>query len=329
MDYILDIYRNEVENHASSKARDDVNAILADDFTLRYYSEGSNPFTKLMNWHKVMKELKKKADMILLQYPACTKLITAKTFDKLQDKDLIFLVHDIETLRTRAPKDKVDAEIGYLNKAKVVISHNAHMTKWLKENGLTSKVVDLGIFDYLYEGTRQEIKSYTNAIAFAGNLSKEKSAFVYDKDFAKIGITLYGPNFAGEQEGLLYKGSLPSDKLPLMVQERFGLVWDGISLDECTGNTGVYLKYNNPHKTSLYLSAGMPVIVWNQAAIADFVRENHVGLCVSSLYDLKDILASLSEEEYQIMRKNAEKIAEKLRNGYYTKLAIEKAKSNF
>ena len=34
-------------------------------------------------------------------------------------------------------------------------------------------------------------------------------------------------------------------------------MWDGPSPDTCAGVYGAYLRYNNPHKTSLYLAAGL------------------------------------------------------------------------
>lgn len=36
---------------------------------------------------------------------------------------------------------------------------------------------------------------------------------------------------------------------------------------------------------SLYVSSCLPVIVWSQDAIADFVKEHDIGFCVDSLSD--------------------------------------------
>lgn len=105
----------------------------------------------------------------------------------------------------------------------------------------------------------------------------------------------------------------------------FGLVWDGDSADACAGNTGAYLRYNNPHKTSLYLACGMPVIVWREAAIADFVLKNEVGIVVESLSGLDEIISAISDESYQKMCKNAARIGQKLRAGEYFKAAMEQA----
>ena len=54
----------------------------------------------------------------------------------------------------------------------------------------------------------------------------------------------------------------------------FGLVWDGISVETCAGVYGEYLKVNNPHKTSLYLASGIPVIIWKEAAWLSLLNAN-------------------------------------------------------
>ena len=139
-------------------------------------------------------------------------------------------------------------------------------------------------------------------------------------------VNLYGNYFDESQtnDRLVYKGSFPPEKLPSCIEGDFGLVWDGSEAYTCAGNTGEYLKYNNPHKTSLYLSSGLPVIVWTEAAIADFVVKNKVGITVSSLFDLEEAISQVTKEEYVIMCQNAKGIAEKLRNGYYFYKALDK-----
>jgi hypothetical protein len=91
------------------------------------------------------------------------------------------------------------------------------------------------------------------------------------------------------------------------------------------GNTGEYLRVNTSHKLSLYLASGLPVIIWDEAAMAEFVLENDVGLVVSSLYQLEEKLGEVSEEDYFRYASNARKIGQRLRNGEYTKAAIKEA----
>ena len=93
----------------------------------------------------------------------------------------------------------------------------------------------------------------------------------------------------------------------------------------CAGNTGEYLKYNNPHKTSLYLACNLPVIIWSQAALAGFVKENGLGLVVDALDQIADAASCLTEAQYAAMAKNARAMGEKIRGGGFFRAAAEKA----
>lgn len=89
--------------------------------------------------------------------------------------------------------------------------------------------------------------------------------------------------------------------------------------------TGSYLKYNNPHKLSLYLASELPVIIWKEAAEAKFVEENNVGLTVNNLLEISPLLDKLTKEQYDMLAQNAKVTGQKLRKGYYTSSAINAA----
>ena len=105
-------------------------------------------------------------------------------------------------------------------------------------------------------------------------------------------------------------------------------MWDGDSPHTCSGMYGEYLKKNNPHKASLYLASGFPIIVWSQSALADFVRQNKCGILVDSLFEIAKSLESLSENDYQELIKNSKRIGKKIRNGIFLKTALEKCERN-
>ena len=88
------------------------------------------------------------------------------------------------------------------------------------------------------------------------------------------------------------------------------------------------MRYNNPHKLSLYLSSGLPVIIWKQAAEATFVEKNGVGYTVKSLYEIPELMKKISENEYKNITENVSRISKKLINGEYMQLALREALSN-
>ena len=174
----------------------------------------------------------------------------------------------------------------------------------------------------------QPQKSDNPSIAIAGYLAKEKSGYIYkilDKKNKNLVINLYGNKYDEtiKKEHMVYHGSFTPEELPNYLIGDFGLVWDGLEANSCVGNTGEYLKYNNPHKTSLYLSSNMPVIVWKKAAIADFIIKNNVGIVVDNLFELEEKISSITLKEYEQICKNTQIISKQLKEGYYFYKALE------
>ena len=101
-------------------------------------------------------------------------------------------------------------------------------------------------------------------------------------------------------------------------------VWDGDSLDGLTGLYGAYALLNSPHKLSTYLAGGLPVIVAKNAAAADFVAREQVGVALNSLRELPELIRTMPEEDYQRYAANARRVGTRLRAGENTKRALRK-----
>ncbi|MBE6041889.1 MAG: hypothetical protein E7220_05135 [Clostridiales bacterium] len=162
-------------------------------------------------------------------------------------------------------------------------------------------------------------------IVFCGNLLESKSGFVYRlKD--DVRIDLYGPGFTGRTSDMIrYRGVYPSLELMDIMCGSFGLVWDGSSTETCIGACGEYLRYNNPHKMSHYLASGMPVLIWKEAALADFVTEQGCGMTIGSLGEIPELLGSVTPEAYEKMRQAAGRVGRKMREGAHIRAAVEEA----
>lgn len=257
---------------------------------------------------------------------------------------IISLVHDVEKLRGIFVSDYMRAEYDFmLQMADVLIVHNERMKEAFLQDGVEDrKIITLDIFDYLLDiesdieanigknsvDTHGEI--HGKSISIAGNLDVKKSPYIGKlQELSPLRVHLYGPNYAVSDiaDNVVYHGTFPADTVQEQLKEGFGLVWDGGGLNTCAGSTGEYLRYNNPHKLSLYLAAGLPVIIWKEAAEAEFVEKNGVGIPVASLYEAKEILEKMTEEQYGQYVSAVEKIADKIRKGKHTEAAIGKAES--
>lgn len=249
-------------------------------------------------------------------------------FLKLQKKcRLIAVVHDVEQIRFSHGNMIKKSETQIFKMFDVLIVHNKKM-KMLFEKEFKidkEKIYELEIFDYL---TSENVETRDNkdkmSIVIAGNLSKEKAGYIYKLPSIvnNMKVILYGTNLENESNAnIVYRGKISSDKIANVIakgEAQFGLIWDGDSIDECEGLYGKYMLYNNPHKLSLFLASGIPVIVWEKAAIKDFVIENNVGFCIHSLREIESLLMQMDKVKLNEMADNAKRVGQRLREGYYT-----------
>ena len=247
---------------------------------------------------------------------------------------IVCLVHDLDSLRQLHHAWTLEQEISRLNVFDLVIVHNEQMMALLTARGLKTKMSCLELFDYLVPDKIQEIISSSvqhrvtcsglrKHIVFAGNLSK--SGFVDAlRNLPALHFNLYGRDFKGPAtEQLQWAGIFDADELPAKIAGDFGLIWDGDDLDKCSGQLGNYLKYNNPHKASLYLLAQLPLLAPKDTAIGNFIDKHKIGLTVNSLYELPDLIAHLNEASYQNMKANIVEISAKIAAGGFLKKQVE------
>lgn len=286
--------------------------------------------TKLVSVSSIVFRLHR-GDMLLLQYPMKKFFRIASLLAHLNGAAVVTVIHDLGAFRRH--KLTPEKENRRLSAVDVLIVHNATMKQYLIENGFKGRIQCLEIFDFLSDNTPAQATlpaAHPWRIAYAGNLGRRRNDFLYKLDDVtrEWTLDLYGKGFAPEEcsnPNLHYHGFMPSEDFITKVQAHFGIVWDGDSTDECTGAWGEYLKINDPHKTSFYLRAGIPVIVWSKAAMAQFITKENVGIAVNSLKDIAGMLASLTGERYDAMRRAAAEMSVRLGNGHYITSMLSEA----
>lgn len=276
----------------------------------------------LLMWWQARKLSGIRNSDVLLQYPFLSPYMY-KIIDRLkaQGNRITILFHDFYTIREHRKDDA--RELSLLEFADMVIVHTEEMAEEFRRCGCKKDIRLLRFFDYCLDGNVEtaetgEVSSAINVL-FAGNLSKAEFVHHLNKlsRHDDMHFLLYGKPELTRQEkeaNYVYKGCFDSSH-PDGIEGNWGLVWDGISVDSCEGELGEYLKINAPFKFSLYLAIGLPVIVWSQSAMARYVREYKVGVCVDSLEDIYTTIKSLTEEEYVSIRRNAALFSHKVRKG--------------
>lgn len=268
-----------------------------------------------------------KMNEIVIQYPMSRLIMKTlvKVLRKKTNAKIYCIIHDIESLRARKGDTNFKKrEIALLNSVDGLVVHNENMLNWLKKNGLRVKAVPLQLFDYDNPQPLNKKINYEKSISFAGNLTK--STFLRKFHPQGIELYLYGVGFSNKikDANIHYQGSFSPAELPKYLTQSFGLVWDGDSINSCNGIYGQYTKYNDPHKASLYLSSGIPVIVWKKAGIAKYITKHKLGIAIDSLTQLHNAIDAIDLNEYKSMKENCFKEAQKIRNGEFITHAIEK-----
>ena len=320
-------------NTAGPKAREDIDSVLKScglepllpiEYGLLSYK--NNRF-RIDYWRVLFSLCNIKKRWIVLQYPVYSGRIEKKIIERLiHNNHLIFFVHDLEYLRFKNTKSYLQHEINLLNKASIIVSHNSCMTKRLQQDGVTVPIIELQLFDYLLSTpVPKHSYKFGRQIAFAGNLGK--SDFLKNATIQNLNVEflLYGLGFDKNSikwTNINYSGSYSPGEIPYKLEGSFGLIWDGNSVTTCDGQAGEYMRYNNPHKLSLYIVAGLPVIVWKESAIAKFVRTYNIGIAVDSLEDISKEIQKTGVKEYNLMLHNIQDLQMKISSGFFTKSAL-------
>ncbi|MBQ6155125.1 MAG: hypothetical protein IJK22_00865 [Bacteroidales bacterium] len=324
--------------HAGSKAREDVNRIaenngftsyMLNTYTVKEMSESHRSpiyllyyrIRKLFVLSRAILQIKRRS-IVLLQYPlepfrGRPTLFFCRWLRK-KKSHLVVLVHDITRFRYEEVFDKTETAI--FNTASELIVHTAQMQELFKKNGVVSPCRRLWLFDYLTEEVPDNENHQNNStnIAFAGNL--DKSVFLKkltEVHFYGVQLHLYGnkPQSNTKYPEWIKYGSRFSPDNVTALTEGWGLTWDGDSIEALQGPLGNYMKYNSPHKTSLYIAAGIPVVLSKEAALAEFVEENNLGITIHSLLELENRIVGMDKEELQLIRKHVAEMSAILRKG--------------
>lgn len=333
MKHIYSIVNFNVKAHSSdaftaaSKAREDINSIAENyglkDFDINICQDRGNLVAQLTIMFALFRILFK-VDGVIIQYPPLKGLKMLHIVNNFFGRKIVYLVHDIEFLRFGK---NPNSEIYNLNKADGIISHTPNMTDALRKAGCTKQIVNLYLFDYLSSQKNLSKSVEDQSVVFAGNLKKSK--FLENlKMIPDVRFSLYGIFFESKMGGgnVEYKGKFQPEDVNAL-NGKYGLVWDGDSIDSCSGSYGNYLHYNSSHKISLYIRANLPIIVWSESSLAEFVKEKKIGIVVDSLRHLGVEINKIGEDDYAIFKHNVFVLSEKLSRGEQFWAALQKMDS--
>ena len=243
--------------------------------------------------------------------------------NRLRQKKIkvICMIGDINGLKDGDPQ-LLEQEVKEFRKYDYFIVHNQGMLNWLN-NAVPGNVASMiEFFDFLTPPvTREEIKN--RSIVFAGNLDKSK--FLQDLEQVPLQFQLYGPGITPsimDLSNVEYHGVFDPYEMPSKLEGSYGLVWDGGSIHGMKGSLGDYMQFISHHKLSLYILAGLPIIISCSAGSAALVEKYKIGFCVTSLLEINHRINSISPLQYQQMVNNMVPLAKKIAEGNCLTAAI-------
>lgn len=323
----------EIKNDktAWTKAKVDVVQILEKAGYHSVYFPKMKNIRQILNFWRSLSDLVTSDSHLVVEFPFYPRIRMwiISLFALAKGVKLYAVIHDISDLRFVDQKQRSDMH--FLKRFDGLVSHNAYMTEWLRSKGYKKPIVDLQVFDYCLKEDRNFHASDISGklkILYAGNLSYRKATYIYDKkldNLNNVQICVYGQQFERDRingSKVSYKGVFNPDAPELAEKYHFGLIWEGSSTDTCSGEYGQYIRFNNPHKFSLYISLGLPVIVWKEAAIASFVNDHKIGFTIESLSELDDIGGKVTGTQYNEYINNLSDLSSKVRNGFFLDKAI-------
>ncbi|MGY3742984.1 sugar transferase [Leuconostoc inhae] len=280
---------------------------------MRYNDTRFSNETRLQNITKWLTTVSPE-DLVLHQFPTYMSADFEQQFvQKLKQLNVhrAIVIHDIEPLRLI----KQDAwEFQVLSQYDVIIVHSKAMQNQLQAHGIKAAFIVQPLFDYLSQPRPAAL--FSRNINFAGTFQKSP----WLQNYTGPNLTLFGSKPKKWQTisfstHINYQGNFDPEEIVNRLNDGFGLIWDS-NFDDKTYQT--YTRYNTPHKASLYIRAGLPLIAWSQSAIGQFIVNHKLGFVINNLTDLNLKLPDITKEHYHLWQINNQKIAERLNRGAYT-----------
>lgn len=266
-------------------------------------------------------------DLVVVQFPMWTHLnFQSEFFDAIlaiESVRMVALIHDIPTWMFTKGEEEYDRTndfwLNQLKKFDLLIVANEKGAHKLQEDGVNVPMIPMQLWDYFYSGPRQE-KKFRKKLYYVGGRDiidttyrASTPLYIYDKHVEKKVL---------ESGSVTWLGRKPSDEIVSALDGGFGVVVTENLIEKSNMNFVYYNQFNNPTKLSMYLAAGLPVIVSSKTYHAQLVKKHGIGLVVDDLNNMDAIFSSMTAQDYQKLVDNVKKWQEAVSEGFFIKRAL-------
>jgi hypothetical protein len=318
--------------HGGTKARNDCSKIAEQAGWTRFDTTLSGPpLARLIGLGRALARLARvdRSSVFLIQTPihsgvgnnfiAYLMAIFFKTFT---------IVHDIDDLR--GGRSNASERINQISHSLIYSGKLSQHIK--KQKNRIRFYTPLAMWDYIIPDEIDLTDCHRSGpIIFAGNLTPHKVMWLYDRAIIRPALLLYGTNHDASRDtgkGDRYISSFDTNAPSFEGPVGWGLVWDGAKTGK-DDDPSDYEMINQPHKFSLYVACGIPVIVWDQSHVATLVKKYGLGICVPNLESIPDAISKVTPSDYEAARNAAIEVADQLRRGHFLNTALDMALQNY
>ncbi|GAB2026032.1 sugar transferase [Lactovum odontotermitis] len=264
-------------------------------------------------------------DLVVIQFPLWTQLNFQEEFiNQLRRKPnvkLVALVHDVTPWMYAQDYEPLkDFFLSQLRKFDLLLTANEKMSKRLEEDKVTVPSFPMQLWDFRYQGPLKE-KTFKKQLNFLIHRGLKEIDYR-----AAAPLKIYSQN--KENDKFKFLGSVEfqtiknSNELPSLLEGGFGLVNAQNFKDFTNYDYNDYYGYVNSKRLSLYLAAGLPVIVPSNSPQAELVRSRKLGLVLDNLNEIDHLLLNLTEQDYSAMLEAVKPWQEAVSTGFFTKRAL-------
>ena len=258
-------------------------------------------------------------DLVICQFPTWNGLEFERGLVrhiKAYHGRIVIFIHDLEAVLSENRRSMLQDTLGLYNEAELLIVPSYGMKQFLINQGIRAgmKFIVQEAWDYTTTLRSMRPGKLKREIHFAENPDR----FYFLRTWSyEVLLKVYAEQEIRGGDYVQSMGWLSSERLLLELSEGgFGLVWYG---DECGHQ---YLSMNGSINFSVYLAAGIPVIVPRGISNQCMIEENHLGFIVDTLDEAAEIVKNITEQEYQEYASAVAKFSDLIKDGYFTRKCL-------
>lgn len=224
----------------------------------------------------------------------------------------VTFVHDMPPLMWESERYLISNYLELYRMADLLIFPTQQAYEFWKEQGLVAKKVLIQhMWDHPVDIDTSIKPPFSRTICFAGNAEKFTFVKKWQSETIQLAVTANQADWP-ESKNVKQLGWFQNDAVLAQTLRNtggFGLHW---TQDPYWWE---YMKYNASYKLSLYLAAGLPVIVPDGHPEKDYILRKKLGIAVKSLEDAVSQITVMTPEQYAEMVQAVDNVGELLRNG--------------